>query len=687
MAPSAAAAWLGAFEVPKELVARVALGLGVLLLLVGTFRKTPLSLGLTRSQARVGWFFAAAFASLAYVSHYLHAGPRIIDATTYLAQARALAEGSFTASIPMPSASFRGRFFLFTPDRHIGGIFPPGYPLLLSLGVRLGAPMVIGPLLAGAIAVVTQWLATECLRNEPLAERDKATLAQAASAFSLVSAALRYHTADTMSHGLVALASAVCLASAMRGRAEPKARWIVMSGLALSVIVCTRPLSAAPPLLGVFLLQRHLRSPRAALGLGFAMLPGVGFLLAQQHALTGHAFASPQKLYYAVSDGPADCFRYGFGQGIGCVFEHEDFVRTRLSQGFGAKAAVITTLSRLRHHLTDIDNAEPLVVLVIIGLRKSPWARALAWVLAAQVLVYAPFYFDGNYPGGGARFFADVLPLEHALLVVGLGRLRPSLAAHRKVALALGVSLVGFAVHAAPAHAQLAARDGGAPMFDPQVLSQAKIDKGLVFVSTDHGFNLAFDPRMDPKQGIVAARRRSDARDRLLYDLLGAPPTYLYTFDPLPGSGTKGAEAKVEPFVPPAVEVGEAGSYRFEAEAEWPPLAQNGGYATPHWRGAGCASQGRVLMVAPTSEIAVVDIELPAPRAAKYRIRAEAFAEGPAELELRIVEAPGFRMVIPMRSAGCHTTPAELIDLKGPSTLRLTVRGAPAALDAIVLDR
>jgi hypothetical protein len=650
--------------------------------LFAAVRKRPLALGLSQRHAQVAWFFAAAFLSLAYVSHYLHAGPRIIDATTYLAQAKALAEGSFTANVPTPSASFRGRFFLFTDQRHIGGIFPPGYPLFLSLGVRLGAPMVMGPLLAGAIAIATQWLTRECLHDEPMHARDKATLVQGASAFSLVSAALRYHTADTMSHGLVALASALCLASALRGRREHGAQWPLLSGLALSVIVCTRPLSTVPPLLGALVLLRPRLSLRAALVFGLALLPGTALLLSQQHALTGHALASPQQLYYARSDGPAGCFRLGFGQGIGCLFEHEDFVRARLPQGFGVKAAVTTTLSRLRHHLTDIDNAEPLAFLVFFALRRRPWGKALGLVLAAQVVAYAPFYFDGNYPGGGARFFADVLPLEHALLAVGLGRLWPRVAAHRKVALTLGVALLGFAVHAAPAHAQLAVRDGGAPMFDPQVLSVAKVDKGLVFLSTDHGFNLAFDPRMDAKRGIVAARRRSDARDRLLYDQLGAPPTYVYTFDPL-----RGADAKIEPFVPPAVEFGESGTYRFEAEAEWPPLAQTGGYATPHWRGAGCASLGRVLMVHPTGEAAVVDIELPAPRAAKYRIRAEAFAEGPAELELRIPEAPGFRMVIPIRSTGCVTTPVESVDLKGLSTLRITVRGAPAALDAVVLDR
>ena len=41
--------------------------------------------------------------------------------------------------------------------------------------------------------------------------------------------------------------------------------------------------------------------------------------------------------------------------------------------------------------------------------------RAAVGLVVAHVLAYVPFYFDGNYPGGGARLLADVLPAEHAL--------------------------------------------------------------------------------------------------------------------------------------------------------------------------------------------------------------------------------------------------------------------------------
>ena len=57
--------------------------------------------------------FGAALLSLGYVAFFLRGGPRIVDATSYFLQARALAEGHFAWRVPEPSASFRGRFLLF----------------------------------------------------------------------------------------------------------------------------------------------------------------------------------------------------------------------------------------------------------------------------------------------------------------------------------------------------------------------------------------------------------------------------------------------------------------------------------------------------------------------------------------------------------------------------------------------
>src|SRR5690606_37220786 len=153
--------------------------------------------------------------------------------------------------------------------------------------------------------------------------------------------------------------------------------------------------------------------------------------------------------------------------------------------------------------------------------------RAAVAVVALQVLAYLAFYFDGNYPGGGARFFADVLPIEHALVIIGVARLarRPAPAPpsrgdvrFARAAFAVpSLAAVGFAVQASCEHGTLRDRDGGRPMFEPDVLARASVTNALVFVDTDHGFALGHDPRATPSRGVLVARLRDDDRDRMLF--------------------------------------------------------------------------------------------------------------------------------------------------------------------------
>src|SRR5262245_27815192 len=103
--------------------------------------------------------FVAAAATLAaalsalYVVFYLRGGPRIIDATAYFLEGRALSDGQLTFPLGEPAASTMGRF-LVRPEgdpTRAAVIFPPGYPALLAVGFTVGAPMAIGPLLAAAV--------------------------------------------------------------------------------------------------------------------------------------------------------------------------------------------------------------------------------------------------------------------------------------------------------------------------------------------------------------------------------------------------------------------------------------------------------------------------------------------------------------------------------------------------------
>ncbi len=515
---------------------------------------------------------SAAALSATYVAHYLHGGPRIVDATSYFLEGRALSHGQVWFPVPEPRASFHGRFLLES-ERGLAVLFPPGYPLVLSLGFLLGGPMAVGPALAALLVPVSYAVARGFG-----AER---VTAYAAAALGVVCAALRYHTADTMSHGLCALLVASSVALFLR----PGCAAALGCGFALGLLIATRPVTGLCTTAAVAWASRAGGGERLARAV--AVLPGLLFLVWHQHTLTGDWLSSGQSAYYAVADGPPGCFRYGFGAGIGCWFEHGEFVRARLPDGYGAAAALGNTLRRLALHSADIANFTPLSLLVPLGVwlgRREPGVRLAAFVIAAVIAGYVPFYFEGSYPGGGARFFADLLPLEHALLALAGARLA-------WLSKLVPASLFGFAFHTSHQHELLAEREGGRPMFEPRVLAERGLSAGLVFVNTDHGFSLGHEPGVsDARSGLVVARERGDALDHLLWLRLGRPPAFRYRYDPLAAHALPG----LAPYQPAALT-------RIEAEGLYPPAMVSGGFAHPASRAEPCVSRQRVLWLRPTS--------------------------------------------------------------------------------------
>jgi len=703
-------ALLGTWGAPPDLPANIAIIVAAFALLAAISGRGRAWLGAGDAPVSRRIFLAltaamASFLSLFWIAFYLRGGPRIIDATTYFLEGRAFAEGHFTWPVIEPTASFRGRFLLYDPSANadvptgtMGGIFPPGYPLLLAIGFALRAPMVIGPLIAGALVVATYRLAhTLAERTQPIGCVEP--IARSAALLSLVSAALRYHTADTMSHGATALGIVLAFDSALRRR-------FGLAGLAIGAVLATRPVSSfAIGLVSLaWLLRVHENRAKSLLRLAIGALPGIALLLVWQKALTGSWFTSPQRMYYALSDGPPGCFRWGFGASIGCLHEHGEFVRARLPHGYGVLEALGVTHLRLRMHLTDIANFEPLAFLVLVplarpkkdGARESrdPAVIASVTLVALHMLAYAPFYFDGSYPGGGARFFADVLPIEHALIALAIARLAGARVVRGSFAV-LALALVGFALHASFGHKQLADRDGGRPMFEPDVLARANVATGLVFVDTDHGFALGHDPDARPESGLLIARLHNDARDRLLYDRLDRPPAYLYHFDRSPSAH---ASVSITAWTPPP----SGDTFRFEAEAEWPVLGALGGFAAPAY-GEACASGGRALVLTKASvdKPARATISVPVPESGRYSV-VPRVADGTRVPYTHVSKDVVTRATLHLHAAaeaspvwswtpvdhGCVDLAAQETELRSPSVeLVIETTGAPVALDKITLRK
>jgi hypothetical protein len=207
-------------------------------------------------------------------------------------------------------------------------------------------------------------------------------------------------------------------------------------------------------------------------------------------------------------------------------------------------------------------------------------------------------------------------------------------------------------------------------MFSANALGD--VQRGIVFVQTDHGFMLGHDPTSnDAHRTVVVARGRGDAHDRVLWERLGRPPTYRYDYDVDRGT------TRVSPYRP------DEHILRFEAEAEWPPLLVASGWAHPDFRECLSGGQGLHLRSAPNAPGARVEIEIVPPKPGRYELAIGWLADPQEALEIEVARARaslvGARDGRAARG-GCFEARAFEIDLGGPSRVSLS------ASNAVIID-
>jgi hypothetical protein len=287
--------------------------------------------------------------------------PHVQDSVTYLFQAQTLARGALTAPAPPlagpdGSAHFAQEFLLVRDGRWFGK-YPPGYPALLAVGVLVGAPWLVNPLLAAA-TIPLLYALTRTIYTKNTGRRVTGALAAlllAASPFFLImSGSLMSHAAELF-WTLLFMVAWVRATRRWAGRVSrpthPRATWSwatwswsAAAGAALGLLFLTRQFTAAtvglvfgmgwiaPELWRALAGRRRPpasedagsevgagdadsvspplpRSPAPLLFLA-ALLPFLLALPLYQAAVTGDARADPRLLYW-----PYD--RVGFGPAVG----------------------------------------------------------------------------------------------------------------------------------------------------------------------------------------------------------------------------------------------------------------------------------------------------------------------------------------------------------------------------------
>jgi hypothetical protein len=351
--------------------------------------------------------------------------PDVPDELGYLHQARTFADGWLVA--PSPPLS---EFHYVSWGTHDAGqwyaVFPPGYGVLLAGGVVVGAPWIVNPLLGAALALVIFALARRVFDDDGAGAR-LAVLVYLASWFRLV------HAGSFMSHPTAALCAALAVLGAWRGLAATGSRaWAGVAGVAIAYLGATRQLDAVivavaiVPIVAWRFASDASRWKPIAIRIAIAAacaLPVAGGYLAYNAALTGDPLLPPQQRYMQLKERRGDCFRLGFGPGVGeCpITQSSHFGK----DGFQPEHAVANTRKRLDAWTRFSFGWAPLVLLPVVGLVGGVLAggaaarrrAAIAGVFVATVGAYGLFFYHGV--AYGARFYYVAFPFAVVLSAAG----------------------------------------------------------------------------------------------------------------------------------------------------------------------------------------------------------------------------------------------------------------------------
>jgi hypothetical protein len=328
--------------------------------------------------------------------------PHVPDSVAYLFQAKTYASGRLYLSSP-PVPELFEHFLIMDDGQKWFSVFPPGWPLVLALGILLGVPWLVNPVLGGVGIVVAHAL-VRCLHTRGMA--NGVTLLLAFSpAYLIVSASF-------MSHTLSIVCAMLCLLGIARARATGKLWWAGLAGLGMGTLFLTRPIE------GVVLAViggcwasgvggQRLRGPCLAAAATVAIFTSSLFFV-NNYQLTGSPFRDPIQKYFDVRYYPGSNV-IGFGKDKGNVSWSNN-----LFAGHSPLEAAIHV--NLNLNLLDIDMLGwGFGSLMFVGLfmtwRWGHPATRLWMAIPCAMLIPATLYWYAGADLGPRYWYQLVVPL------------------------------------------------------------------------------------------------------------------------------------------------------------------------------------------------------------------------------------------------------------------------------------
>lgn len=328
--------------------------------------------------------------------------PHVPDEVAYLTHARFFATGALTLPAPPVPEGFEV-YLMEVSGSNWYPAPPPGWPLMLSLGVLLGIPWLVNPILAGLNLLLAYVLLRE-LYSKSTARISILLLA--------LSPWYIFLGMSLMTHMFTLTCALVAAIGVAWSRRSEKSVWACLGGLGLGMMALVRPLEAVAVagLLGLWAIGlggRRLKLTAIGGLIASAMLVG-GIGLAYNAALTGNPAEFPINAYTDKYFGK-NSNAYGFGPDRGMGWALDPY------PGHGPVDALVNTnlnVSALNTELFGWSVGSFLVIafgLFVGGFKRSDYLMLA--VIAAIYGLHFFYYFSGG-PDFGARYwFLMVVPL------------------------------------------------------------------------------------------------------------------------------------------------------------------------------------------------------------------------------------------------------------------------------------
>ena len=332
--------------------------------------------------------------------------PRIQDEIAYNFQAKIFLSGRLYAPSPSPAGSFE--FPHIVNNGRWYAQYPPGFPLLLVLGLLIKAPWLINPILAGLSIFLFYFLGRE------MYSRKVGILAAVLGSLSIwhlvLSSTMMSHTGSMffMTSFLLFLFKSLHRPSWMVGAA---------AGASLGMMLLVRPLDTVllsiPFLIyfGITSLRSLKTRSRNLLGFGVTMGIFVGILLSYNTLTNGHPFKMGYMVYLGEGKG------LGFGSMVYEFYEHTAFL------GF---QNIAKNLAEYSKYLFGWPLTSFLAILALLLIRKRDRTHTLKDLLLASSFmcqVSALVFYWGAFTLLGPRLFFSTFPFMLLLSARGIDEL------------------------------------------------------------------------------------------------------------------------------------------------------------------------------------------------------------------------------------------------------------------------